>query len=160
VYRRAGGECAHSKSNTSRIAGDHRDVVVINAEFVSGDLRQYRFVRLTVRRSTGVHADLAGGGDAQRHTLVRTETGRFDSIGNAHADEPALPARAPLPFCEFAITGRLERGGLTNGIIAAVISHRPPVTEYDTHLVGHLLRLNEIAAADLGGIEFQFARDA
>src|SRR2546430_1629214 len=106
-----------------------------------------------MRRRTGVHADLAGGGNAQRYAFIGSEPRRLDRIRNTDADKAALLACLTLPLPEFGVTGRTQRGRLADGIIAAVIGNRPSIPENNADLIRHLFGLDEVAAAHFGGIK-------
>jgi hypothetical protein len=66
------------------------------AELIRGDLSQRGFVRLTLRRRTGVDPDLATGRDAHYRAFIGAETGRFHRIADTESDVAALLLLLPL----------------------------------------------------------------
>src|SRR5690606_32778804 len=116
--------------------------------------------RLTLRRGAGIGGDVAIGADAYRHTLIGAKPGGLDGIADADADVAALRQRRLLAFGEGRVVHGLERHLLAFRIVAAVIDDRPAVAENDADVVGHLFGRDEVAPANLGGIEPEFLGDA
>ena len=156
---RARGERAHAQRDPAGVASDDRNVLERHAELIGDDLRERGFVALSVRRGASCQRDLAGRGNAHGRAFVGAEAGAFDRVRYGHADVTALgecrllARREPFPVDGF------EGGALALGIIAAVVGDGPAVAEHDADLVGHLLRLDEIAAADFGAVDAELLRD-
>ena len=125
---------------------------------VGGDLGEAGAVALALRRGAGQEPHLARRQHADGGALERPKPGALDIGPDADADEAAFRARLFLPRAEIAIV-RLRDRLLEHGrIIAAVVGEGPAVAKNEADGIRHLLGPDEIAAAQLGGVESRFAR--
>ena len=86
--------------------------------------------------------------------------GALDAVGEAHADIASACARLRLPARKVGPAGGRQHVGLAGRIVAAVILHVGAGARLQRFLVGHLFRRNEVAAAQLGAVEMELARQA
>ena len=147
------------------VAVQHGDVLERNPQLVRNDLRERGFVALAVAVRAGDHGDRAGNVHAhlahleqphasakgERH-LRRRKAARFDVAGKADAALLALLFRSRLAGPEASVVGVRQRFVQAGLVVADVVGER------DGRLVGKIARLNEVAAADVGGIHVQFPR--
>ncbi len=135
------------------IAVDEADLLDRDAEHVDDELRVGGRDPLSHRHRRGVDLDLAGSRHGHRDALLEdVAAGPFEERGKAAPAQPAARARLRLARGEALPLGEIERLLDDAAELAAVIDlpHRVGI--------GHLLRRDEIAAADLGGIEAELAR--
>ena len=147
------------------VAVQYRDVLERYAQLVGDDLREGGFVALAVTVGAGNHGDRAGNVHAhfahleQPHAsakgechLRRREAARFDVAGKADAALLALLFRSRLAGPKAGVVGVRQRFVQAGFVISNVVS------ECHRRFVGKVARLNEVAAADVGGIHVQFPR--
>ena len=132
------------------VAVEHGDVVQRDAELVGGDLRPGGLVSLPVWRRPAAHRDRAVGLHRDAAGLPGPETADLHVAGEADAERlAALGAPPGLLGAESGVVAGLER--LVEGLLVlpAVVGEpgRGPV--------GELVRRNQVAAADLRGIDAQ-----
>src|SRR5215213_6792495 len=92
---------------------DHSHVVKMDTQLVRGDLRERRFLSLTVRRSTGHHRDLSGRLDThcrtlpttRRHRLRWAERADLDVRRNTDTDQASFFTRLLLLGTQVSVTG-------------------------------------------------------
>ena len=131
-----------------------------DAEHAGGELRQHGSCSLSLRGRAGRDEDLSRWSDADRGAFERAAPGSLDVVAEADAEPAALLARRLAAGREVRPTGRRQRAALAFGIIAAVVGHRQAVAGRDRRDIGHLLRRDEIAAADLVAAEAKLVGDA
>src|SRR5205809_2040214 len=125
----AAAEGANAVLNNGRVTVDDRDIIYVDAQLVSGDLRECRFLALSMRRTSGQDRYLAGWFYAYRGALPSAGGSRsrwsdsaylhISRYANAH--QAAFFAGLFLLLAQFRISGHVERFLQSALIVAAVI---------------------------------------
>ena len=141
------------------VSADHDvDLVRRDAELIGGDLRQRRAMALPLRRCAREQANLAGAQYPHGRALERSEPAPFHVICDTDPDVSALRARRRLPGWKVRVVGELVRLGLACRIVAAVVGQRLAVAKHEPDRIRHLLRPDQVAGAQRGGIKRERAR--
>ena len=91
--------------------------------------------------------------------LVRADARALHVAGDAEPEVASFIARRRLVGAEIAGADHLQRHVEPGGIVAAVVAGGAAVLEGEAHIPRELVGLDEIASANLGGLEPQLARD-
>ena len=147
-----------------RIAVLDGDVRVRDAELVRHDLRERRLVPLTLRLDAELEHALAGRVDTELCRVDHRKTrdvadlrhAGTDDLGErreADAHDLALGALLGLLLAELVVADQIERDVQRLLVVARVVlpAHRA--------LVRELLRLDEVLAAQLGGVDAGLQRE-
>ena len=121
------------------------------------DLRKHCLRALAHGSGPGRDLDQSRRTNPNADLLVGAAARPFDKIRNAQPNEAALRARLPLPRPEAVIIDALQRIRLAGGIVAQIEHDRNAAAGHETFGVRHPLFRNEIAAANFGAINVQFA---
>ena len=140
------------RGDLGRVAVDDRDVLEGNAQRVGGDLAVGRLVALAVREGPHLDRGFAFGID-----LDVGEFGRAGARGDlyvdrdAHTEQVAIVAGASLGLLAPAVcvTGQGQHAD-QRGVVVAGVVHRT-----GRRRVGESILGDEVAPADLDGIEFE-----
>src|SRR5262249_61301762 len=130
------------------------------AELAGANLRERGTQSLPDRGGSGEHRHAPGVRHAHQSGFERRAPGALDAMGKADAEIAALLARSSLAPGKVVPARRLQDLALTRRIVAAVILHDGAGARLERLGVGHFLRRDKVAAAHLGAIEAEFARDA
>ena len=158
-HQRTAREGSRAPVEPARVPGHHRDVGGRAPQRVCSDLREGRLVALPLGREAGRHQDPAARLDPHVGTLVRPDPGPLHVAGDPEAQVASLRARRGLRGPELPRADRLERHLQTGRVVPAVVPGRPAVLERQAHVPRELVRLDEVPAAHLGGLETELARD-
>ena len=90
--------------------------------------------------------------DAQPRRLAAAETGRLDAARDPHADEPAIPGSIDRDLAQL-LQRQLEQSRVVAAVVDEAVASRRIAGG-----VWNLLRLHHVAAAQLGGLNLQRAR--
>ena len=142
------------------VAGDDVDIAEVAAELFGDDLRQHGARALAHGGGAGGGADAAGGLDADRDVLVGATAGAFDVVGEADAAVTPGGAGGCLARGERGPAGAVEGELLAARVVAAIQHDLDAAAGAHRRRVRHALGGDEVAAADLGTVETQFARGA
>src|SRR3981189_3527677 len=106
------------------------------------------------------HRHASRGRDPHDARLERPAPRALEAVREPDAGVTALAARLRLASREIVPAGRLHHLCLARRIIAGVIFAAGAGAGLERLLIGHLLWRDEIAAADLGAVEAEPAREA
>ena len=159
-HRLARIEAAEAERGRGAVAGGDGDIRHVAAELIGDDLRQHRLGALAHMHRAGKNVDLARRRDAHGDRFERAAPGAFDEIGKPDAEIAAGVRALLLPRVKIVPAGARQRRLLAGRIIAAVEHDLDAAAGRQRRLARHLFRRNEIAAAHLGAIERELARDA
>src|SRR5262249_60458175 len=108
---------------------------------------------LSLGGGAGRDRDLAVGQHPHGDAFERTKPGALDVVGDADADIAPFGTRGRLPRWEARVIRQSERAGLAPREVAARIDERLAVAKDEADGVGHLLRPDHVARAQLGAVE-------
>jgi hypothetical protein len=148
-----------------RVLRHHPHVAHLDAEVVGEQLRRDGVLPLSFEREADLRDDLAeqvdGDGGALGHAhhrnaddrvRVPVEHARLDRADDAEPDEPALRARLRLFVAQAAVVAHLEHAVERGFVVPRV------VLVAGRNLVREAVAGDEVLAADLRGVDAEFAR--
>src|SRR5262249_55331452 len=147
------GDRPHAEADTRGVAAHDDDAIDLDAELVRRDLRQRRLVSLTLRRHADVDEHGPTGIDADVGTLERADASAFDVRGHADAARPAVGASPLLLSAPALVIQPLEHELEPGHIVGGVVHDVDAVAVGEAAPVRHLLRADEVAPTEVGGIE-------
>ena len=126
------------------------DALDRDAELVGGDLGEDRLVALALARPARSRPmTVPSGSIDDRRALVRADAGALDVAPKPEPDRPALGARRGDLDLESVESSCVQQRVEARRVVARVVDGRAAVLERDADVVGELVRLDEVAAADL-----------
>ncbi len=150
----------HRVAEPPGVAGDDVDVLHRHAQLGRDDLGERGLVALALAGQAGRHVDAPVGLDLDVAALVRPDARALDVAGQADPDAAALRGGLGLAAGEVVPADEVGDHPQRRGEVAAVVDRGPPVLEGQAQVVGHLLGLDDVAAADLGPVQAQLGGDA
>src|SRR4029077_2330292 len=165
----ADGEAAtavgvHPERNDGGVSVEHLYLVELVAEPIGDDLRPGGLVPLAVRRGARQHLARPGrqAADRGRVPAARTEADRAENRGRreaAHLDVGAESDAQPFRVVEVAARALLGAELLVAGLLEGGVEARLIVPRVDRQARrnGRWELLDEVAATDLDGIDFELA---
>ena len=133
-----------------------RDLLRAGLKLVGDDLRERGVGALAVGVGAGHHHDLTARVDADLGALVRPEPAQQDVARHADPQVPPLGAGGGLLLAPARVVGQLQ-GAIQAGLVLAAVVGDRHLRRSEPRLPGELVRLDEVAAADLGRVDAKLA---
>ena len=158
IHHDATGKGADTHGDAGSVGQHHIDLRNCDTQLISANLRQRGLVSLALGRCASEDTDPSGLLHAHRRALERPQAGTLDIVGQGDAQQAAFGARGGLALGEALPVDSGQGAGLTRRVIPRVIAHRLAIAIDESDRVRHLLRLHQIAPAQLGPVQAQLLR--
>src|SRR5262249_5365909 len=135
------------------VSRHHLDVAEWHTELVGHDLGEHRLVSLTLAGQPGRHPHPTARLDEHVAALVRSDAGALDIAPDADAHPPAHRPSLLAIALEVVPADKFLELLEQRRIITGVIDQRTAVLKREPLVIGHLVRLDEVARPHFGAVQ-------